>query len=78
MSIPIKAVIDKRILSRSALWYTGTSLAIAGLFVFLTQIVGGYPTAGIIGGAIWSFVLSMIITMPLYTSYVKRKRRGTS
>ena len=78
MSVPIKAATDKRILSRSALWYTGTSLAIAGLFVFLTQIVGGYPTAGIIGGTIWSFILSMIITMPLYTSYFKRKRRGVS
>lgn len=78
MSVPVKAVTDKRVLSRSALWYTGTSLAIAGLFVFLTQMVGGYPKAAIIGGAIWSFTLSMIVTMPLYASYFKRKRRGVS
>lgn len=74
MSVPIKAPTDKRILSSSVLWYTGTSLAVAGLFVFLTQIVGGYPRAAIIGGAIWSFVLTMIVTMPLYGSYFKRKR----
>jgi len=78
MSVPVKAATDKRVLSRSALWYTGTSLAIAGLFVFLTQVVGGYPKAAMIGGAIWSFVLTMIVTMPLYGSYFRRKRRGVS
>ena len=78
MSVPIKALTDKRILNSSALWYTGTSLAIAGVFLFLAQIVGGYPKAAIIGGAIWSFILSMIVTMPLYGSYFKRKRGGVS
>lgn len=68
------ATADKSILRISALWYTGTSLVIVAFFLILTQIVGGYPRAAIVGGAIWSFILSMIVTMPLYTSYFKKRR----
>lgn len=67
------ATVNKRILRTSALCYTATSLGIVALFLTLTQIVGGYPKAAIVGGAMWSFILSMIITMPLYTSYFKRR-----
>lgn len=59
----------------SALWYTGTSLSVVLLFWVLTQISGGYPTAAVIGGAVWSFILSMIVTMPLYTSYFKKRAK---
>ena len=68
--------VDKNTLRLSALCYTGTSLTVVALFVALGQLVGGYPTAAVIGGAIWSFILSMIVTMPLYTSYFKRRRMG--
>ena len=68
------ATADKSILRTSALWYTGTSLVIVALFLTLTQIIGGYPKAAVVGGAIWSFILSMIVTMPLYTSYFKKRR----
>jgi len=68
--------VDKSVLQISALCYTGTSLAVVILFVVLSQIVGGYPTAAVIGGAIWSFILSMIVTMPLYTSHFKKGRMG--
>ena len=68
------SIADKSILRMSALWYTGTSLGIVALFLTLTQIVGGYPKAAVVGGAIWSFILSMIVTMPLYTSYFKKRR----
>ena len=67
------AMADKGTLRTSALWYTGTSLGIVALFLALTQIVGGYPDAAIVGGAIWSFILSMIVTMPLFTAFFKRR-----
>lgn len=67
---------EKNVMRRSAFWYTGTSLGIALLFVTLSQLVGGYPKAAIVGGAVWSFILSMIVTMPLYTSYFKKRRMG--
>lgn len=67
------ATADKSILRLSALCYIGTSLGIVALFLTLTQIVGGYPKGAIVGGAIWSFILSMIVTMPLYTAFLKRR-----
>ena len=70
------STVDKKTLRFSALCYTGTSLAVVILFVVLSQIVGGYPPAAVIGGAVWSFILSMIVTMPLYTSYFKKRRMG--
>lgn len=68
------APVDKSILRRSAFWYTGTSLGVVLLFLILTELVGGYRVAAVVGGAIWSFILSMIVTMPLYTSYFKKRR----
>ena len=67
---------DTNTLRLSALCYTATSLAVVVLFIALSRVVGGYPTAAVIGGAVWSFILSMIVTMPLYTSYFKRRRMG--
>lgn len=70
------SAVDKSVLRTSAFWYGGTSLGVAALFLILTQIVGGYPKAAVVGGAIWSFILSMLVTMPLYTSYFKKRRTG--
>lgn len=68
--------IDKRVVRLSALWYTGISLAVVGLFLILVKAVGGYPPAAIYGGAVWSFLLSMIVTMPVITAYVRRRARA--
>ncbi|MBI2209426.1 MAG: hypothetical protein HYU47_02320 [Deltaproteobacteria bacterium] len=67
------APVDRSILRRSAFWYAGTSLGVVVLFLTLTELVGGYRVAAVVGGAIWSFILSMIVTMPLYTAFFKRK-----
>lgn len=56
----------------SALTYTPISLAAAGIFLLAT-LPGDYSWVARIGGAIWVFLLSMIITMPLITSFIKRK-----
>ena len=70
------AAVDKRVVWVSALWYTGISLAVVGLFLILVRVVGGYPPAAIYGGAVWSFLLSMIVTMPVITAHVKRRARA--
>ena len=66
-------VMDRRLLRVSALCYTGISLAVVGLFLILARVVGGYPPAAIYGGAAWSFLLSMIVTMPVVTARFKRR-----
>lgn len=68
--------IDKRVARVSALWYTGISLSVVALFLILVKAVGGYPPAAIYGGAVWSFLLSMIVTMPVVTARFKRRARG--
>ncbi len=56
----------------SALTYTPISLAAAGIFFAIT-VVGDYTWVARIGGAAWVFLLSMIITMPLITSFIKKR-----
>ena len=60
----------------SALTYTGTSLGITLAFFIASGLVGSYPMPARTGGAIWVFLLSMIVTMPLITSYFKKKIQG--
>ncbi len=69
----MEATVDKRVARVSALWYTGISLAVVGLFLSLVRVVGGYPPAAVYGGAVWSFLLSMIVTMPVVTAHSKRR-----
>jgi hypothetical protein len=59
----------------SAITYTGISLVLAGIFLLVT-IIGQYSWVARGGGAAWIFILSMIILMPLVTSYYKRKYRS--
>ncbi len=68
--------VDKRVVRVSAICYTGISLAVVGLFLILARVVGGYPPAAIYGGAVWSFLLSMIVTMPVVTAAFKRRARA--
>jgi len=56
----------------SALLYTSISLAAAVIF-FAIAISTGYGWVGSIGGAVWIFILCMIITMPLVTSSIKKR-----
>jgi hypothetical protein len=58
----------------SAVIYSGASILIVGIFLALTA-TRHYTLVARIGGAVWVFILSMIILMPLVTSYLKRKYR---
>jgi uncharacterized membrane protein YdjX (TVP38/TMEM64 family) len=61
----------------SALTYTPISLTAAAIFFGIT-VAGDYTWVARIGGAAWVFLLSMIITMPLVTSYYKRRYQALS
>ena len=56
----------------SALVFSGLSLLAAVLFLG-TTISGDYTVVERVGGAVWVFILSMIITMPLVTGFFKKK-----
>lgn len=57
----------------SALVYTSISLVAGGAFLVATLVTGDYPWLARVGGAVWVFLLSMIILMPTVTPLVKRR-----
>jgi hypothetical protein len=66
----------QRIGLTSALIYTPISVLAAGIF-FVITVIGDYSWVARIGGAVWIFILAMIITMPLITSAVKKRANNS-
>ncbi len=53
--------------------YGGLSTGAALIFFAVTSSAGTYPPVARYGGAMWIFVLSMIVTMPLVIPRVKAR-----
>ncbi|MBI2953707.1 MAG: hypothetical protein HYY30_05290 [Chloroflexi bacterium] len=60
----------------SALIYTPISLAVALAFFVIANAMGKYTATAVYGGAAWVFLLSMIVTMPTITPWVKSRLKG--
>jgi len=67
--------VDKTIARRSAFIYIPITLCAAALFLVVAGL-GDYPPAARIGGALWVGLLSLIVSMPLATTWVKKVRRS--
>ena len=67
--------VEKEVARRSALLYLPLSLGAATLFYLAASLTGGYPPVARIGGAVWVGLLSLIVSMPIVTSRVKRQAR---
>lgn len=63
---------ENKLATISALWYTGISAALAVAFFLITGM-GKYDVVARYGGAIWVFILTMIITMPVIIPWVKKR-----
>ncbi len=57
----------------SAAGYTGLSLLAALGFFGAASWVGDAPRTAVVGGTVWVFILSMIVSMPLVTAWVRRR-----
>ncbi len=66
---------DPRVARLAACYYVTASLGIAALYVLATYATGA-TAVGRWGGALWVLLLSFIITMPLLTSYAKRRAKS--
>lgn len=64
---------ERSIAQRSAMTYSAISLTVALIFLIVATVTG-YDAVARFGGAIWVFMLSMIVTMPVVTSRFKRGR----
>ena len=67
--------VEQEVARKSALIYLPMALGAALLF-WLAASLGDYPLVARIGGTVWVWLLTMIVTMPLVTARVKRQVRG--
>ena len=65
--------IEKAVAQRSAWIYLPISIGAAVLFWLITSLSGDYPTVARIGGAVWIGLLSLIVSMPVVISRVKKR-----
>ena len=68
--------VEKAVAQRSAWIYLPISIGAAVLFWLITTLSGDYPTVARIGGAIWIGLLSLIVSMPVVISRVKKQFQG--
>jgi len=66
---------DRQLARGSALMYMAISMLLALTFLGLATVKGDYTDVARFGGALWVFMLSMIVTMPLVTSWCKKRRQ---
>ena len=68
--------VEKEVARKSALIYLPISIGAALLFLLTTTLTGNYPLVARIGGAVWVGVLSLIVSMPVVISRVKKQPHG--
>lgn len=65
--------VERDVARRSALIYLPISLGAAALFLLAASLFGNYPVVARIGGTVWVGLLSLIVSMPVVISRVKKK-----
>ena len=70
--------VEKEVAQKSMLIYLPISLGAALLFLLITSLTGNYPLVARIGGSIWVGLLSLIVSMPLVISRVKKQLHGSA
>ena len=68
--------VEKQVAQKSALIYIPLSLGSALLFLLVSTFTGDYPLVARVGGTIWVALLSLIVSMPIVISKVKRSSRN--
>jgi hypothetical protein len=67
--------VEAQVARKSALIYLPISLGAALLFLLAASLTGDYPAVAKFGGMVWVGLLSLIVSMPLVTTRVKRNLR---
>ena len=68
--------VEKAVAQRSVWIYLPISIGAALFFWLITTLSGDYPAVARIGGAIWIGLLSLIVSMPVVISRVKKQFQG--
>lgn len=67
--------VEKEVAQKSALIYIPISAGTALLFLLAATLVGKYTLVARIGGTVWVGLLSLIVSMPIAISRVKKQFR---
>lgn len=70
--------VEKEVAQKSALIYIPISLGAALLFLLAATLTGDYPLVARVGGTVWVAMLSLIVSMPIIISSVKKQVHGKS
>ncbi len=68
--------VEKEVAQKSVLIYLPISIGSALLFFLVTSLSGNYPFVARIGGSVWVGLLSLIVSMPIVISRVKKQFQG--
>jgi hypothetical protein len=69
--------VEKQVARKSALIYIPLSLGSALLFLLISTFTGNYPLVARVGGTVWVALLSLIVSMPIVISKVKKDSRNS-
>ncbi len=69
--------LDRKIGITSAVSYSVVSISASLLFFLAATLAGKYTDVARFGGAAWVLLLSFIVTMPLVTSFVKKRMKAS-
>ncbi len=64
--------IEKQVSRRSAMIYLPISSGVSLAFLLAASVFGSYPLVAKVGGTVWVWLLSTIVSMPLVTARVKK------
>ena len=70
--------VEKQVAQKSVLIYLPISVGLALFFLLITSLTGNYPWVARVGGAVWVGLLSLIVSMPIVVSRVKKQLHGRS
>ncbi|MBI5839815.1 MAG: hypothetical protein HZB19_06910 [Chloroflexi bacterium] len=70
--------VEKEVAQRSVLIYLPISIGSGLIFLLVTTFTGNYPLVARIGGMVWVGLLSLIVSMPIVISRVKKQLHGKS
>lgn len=65
--------VEREVAQRSMLIYLPISIGSALVFLLITTLIGNYPLVARIGGTVWVGLLSLIVSMPIVISRVKKR-----
>ena len=67
--------VERQVAQKSALIYIPISLGLALLFCLASTFTGNYPIVARLGGTVWVALLSLIVSMPIVISSVKKRQQ---